>query len=257
MLNFASICPHPPIIIPGVGNEKDLEKCSKTIEAMRTLASYFKKQKIDSAVVIMPHGQLLSDKFAVYNSKSFTTSLPGALLCYDGDQDLSRKILKIKETEEVKQGNINYSFSVPLYYLKQEIPSFKVVPINYSGRSIEDHFQFGKKLYSIIEKEEKRIGIIASGDFSHKLTPSAPAGFSKKGKEFDQNIINLLKDNKVKKILDFDQNLISEAGQCAYLSIVTLLGALSTNNTEPDLLSYQGPFGVGYGVVNYKIKNEN
>ncbi len=257
MLKFASICPHPPIIIPGVGNDNDLERCSKTVKAMHTLADYFKKQDLDSVIVIMPHGKFLTDKFAVYSSKSFTTSLPGALLSYQGDQELAKKILTIKETEKIKKGNINYSFSVPLHYLKEAQPSFKTVPINYSSKTPQKHFRFGKKIYSLIKKEKKKIGIIASGDLSHKLTPSAPAGFSEKGKEFDQKMINLLEKNQVDKILDFDQKLISAAGQCAYLSIVTLLGVLSSIPVKPDLLSYEGPFGVGYGVINYKIKDEN
>jgi AmmeMemoRadiSam system protein B len=256
MLKFASICPHPPIIIPGVGNETDLEKVSKTIKAMRDLGSYFEKLEIDSLVIIMPHGELLEDKFSVYKSESLTTSLPGALLSYKGDPDLAEKILEIEETEKQESGNINYSCSVPLYYLK-EAANFKVVPVNYSLKSIEDHFNFGKKLFSVLNESDKKIGIVASGDFSHKLTPSAPAGFSEKGKEFDKKIIKLLEENKTEEIINFDPALIKDAGQCAYRSIIVLLGTLSALDVDPELLSYQGPFGVGYGVVNYKIKNED
>jgi hypothetical protein len=32
-----------------------------------------------------------------------------------------------------------------------------------------------------------------------------------------------------------------------------LIGALSKMDFEPEILSYEGPFGVGYAVINFKI----
>ena len=42
-IKFASICPHPPIIIPTIGSSSDLRLVSKTIQAMKELADIFAK----------------------------------------------------------------------------------------------------------------------------------------------------------------------------------------------------------------------
>lgn len=257
MINFAAICPHPPIIIPGVGNEEDRTKASKTIKGMEKLADKFKKKKPTTVVVITPHAKFDPNNFSVYSSNRLTVSLPGAILNYEGNEKLAEKISNLDNTTKIESGKLDHGSGIPLYFLKEKQSSFNIVPINYSGLSIEEHFKFGKLLGKLLEDEEKKIAVIASGDLSHKLKPSAPAGFSKRGKEFDDKIINLIQENKVDEIINFDPELIRDAGQCAYRSIITLLGILSNKETNPELLSYQGPFGVGYGVANYKIMNEN
>ena len=57
-------------------------------------------------------------------------------------------------------------------------------------------------------------------------------------------------------ILNMGEELVEEAGECGFRSIIILLGALSnlqqtTYNLQ--LLSYEGPFGVGYLIANVKI----
>jgi len=51
-----------------------------------------------------------------------------------------------------------------------------------------------------------------------------------------------------------DKNLVEEAGECGYRSIIILLGALDGLDWKPEILSYEAPFGVGYLVANFKIK---
>ena len=48
-------------------------------------------------------------------------------------------------------------------------------------------------------------------------------------------------------------DLIREAGECGYLSIIILLGLLSEiKGSKFKSLSYEGPFGVGYLVANIR-----
>ena len=46
-----------------------------------------------------------------------------------------------------------------------------------------------------------------------------------------------------------DERLVSVAGECGLRSILILLGILSGNKIKPEVLSYEGPFGVGYLVA--------
>jgi hypothetical protein len=72
-------------------------------------------------------------------------------------------------------------------------------------------------------------------------------------KEFDQKIIGFLRKKKVKEIINMDSKLIEEAGECGYRSILILLGILDNTDWEPEILSYQAPFGVGYLTANFKL----
>lgn len=267
MLNFVSICPHPPIIIPTIGSPEDLAKVKNTINEMEELREEFEKKKPETIFLISPHGpvdftnitltqtQKLSGNFTMFNDRESSFS-------FENDQEICQEIknqckkknipLRMYEKSELDHGTL-----IPLYYLTKNYKP-KVVPVAYSMIDISLHFTFGKILEKIASNSNKKIGIIASGDLSHCLTPEAPAGYTPRGKEFDEKIIDFLKKNDIKGILNMDEMLIEEAGECGYKSIVILLGALSALKTakwKMEILSYEAPFGVGYLVANTKFEN--
>ena len=266
MLKFASICPHPPIIVPTIGSLPDLKKVSKTVEAMEKLAEIFVKSTPDTVIVISPHGPVDFNQFTIndsptlaghfYNFGDFQTEL-----IFKNNLELVEQIEKESKNakiplRKVNLGELDHGALVPLYYLAKEHPNFKVVPIAFSYLDIETHFKFGKALRKVIDSQDKKVAIVASGDLSHRLTPEAPAGYNPRGKEFDEKLVELLKKKDDKGILNMESDLIEEAGECGYRSIVILLGALNGLKYHSETLSYQGPFGVGYLVASFKIKNE-
>ncbi|PIZ48331.1 hypothetical protein COY29_03960, partial [Candidatus Woesebacteria bacterium CG_4_10_14_0_2_um_filter_39_14] len=95
---------------------------------------------------------------------------------------------------------------------------------------------------------------IASGDMSHRLKEDGPYGFHPSGPQFDQEFIRLLKNKDIRGILNLNPRLIEEAGECGLRSFSMLLGALTADKTDwqPEILSYEGPFGVGYLVAKLK-----
>lgn len=52
---FASVSPHPPIILPSVGSEEDRKKVKKTIESLEKLGKKLKEAKPDSIIISAPH----------------------------------------------------------------------------------------------------------------------------------------------------------------------------------------------------------
>ena len=50
-------------------------------------------------------------------------------------------------------------------------------------------------------------------------------------------------------VFSLDGAIREEAGECGYRSLVVALGALP--GTRPEVLSYEGPFGVGYMVARF------
>ena len=83
--------------------------------------------------------------------------------------------------------------------------------------------------------------------------PDAPSGYSPKGKEFDDKLVELVRNYDVEGILKFDPELAEAAGQDALWSIAIMLGALDGKKVKPEVLSYEGPFGVGYMIASFGI----
>ena len=260
MFCFSAICPHPPIIVPGIGSPADLEIVKKTVEAMENLAEKFAEAKPETVILISPHGPvemnrmiinktpLLKGDFQMFgNSKSFE---------FENDLDLIQEIENICQEKNISLGSVenfplDHGALVPLSYLSKNYSNFKLIHLAFSYLDYQTHFNFGKAIGEVIKKSDKKIAFIASGDLSHRLTLEAPAGYSPRGKEFDEKLIELIKNKNVEGILNLDQDLIEQAGECGLRSIIILLGALSGLNYQPKILSYQGPFGVGYLVAEF------
>lgn len=52
---FAAIAPHPPIILPSVGSEKDRAQVKKTISALENLGKNLEEKNPDSIIISSPH----------------------------------------------------------------------------------------------------------------------------------------------------------------------------------------------------------
>ena len=266
MLTFAAITPHPPIIIPEVGGE-ETKKVQKTIKAMEKLARNLVKAEPDTIIIISPHGLIYPDRMNICRMPKLAGDFaqfgaPEITQKFENNLELAHKIAQKAQKEGIesllydngsKIYTLDHGVMVPLYFLIQEIGSVKVLPIAYSYLSREEHFGFGQIISEIAQKESKNIALVASGDLSHRLIPSAPAGFSPSGKKFDQKLVKLLEKNKVKEILDLPEDFVEEAGECGYRSLLILLGALHNRKYEPKILSYEGPFGVGYLVTQFVL----
>lgn len=269
-LNFVGISPHPPIIVPEIGGA-DVQKVSETILAMRKLANNFREAEIDTLIIISPHMLTYPDRFNICGmAKLFGTfaqfGTPDLIQEFNNDSDLAADI-----DENAKKANLNtilynnnaeffeldHGLMVPLYYLAKNLDSaLKIVPIAYSLEMTRaQHFSFGQVIAEVVKNYPGRVGIIASGDLSHRLIQGAPAGYSEAGKDFDKQLVDDIANNNSKNIMLYDDDFVADAGECGYRSILILLGALSNQNAKPEVLSYEGPFGVGYLVADFKLKD--
>ncbi len=259
-LVFAGISPHPPIIIPTIGQE-NLILVKKTIDAMEKLEEEFRKANPETVIVISPHGVIYTDAFSINFSEiyfgnfhqfgDFKTDLkfsPDLEFIHHFKEKLEGKLPIVL----IKEENLDHGSLVPLYYLTKNIQP-KIVPIGYSFLDYQAHLEFGRVLKEEIYLSKKKIAVVASGDLSHCLTPDAPGGYSPRAGIFDKKLITFLKDKNIKGILEMDQTLIEEAGECGLRSFLILLGILEKIKVKPELYSYEAPFGVGYLVMNFKF----
>jgi len=59
------------------------------------------------------------------------------------------------------------------------------------------------------------------------------------------------------KFLEFDEVFCEKAAECGLKSFILMAGALDGYSVKSNLLSYEGPFGVGYAVASYEPAGSN
>src|SRR5947207_2121632 len=66
---------------------------------------------------------------------------------------------------------------------------------------------------------------------------------------FDEQVVDAIARGDPSTVLNIDPDLRARAGECGYRSIVIALGSVGENLRDHQVLSYEGPFGVGYMVA--------
>lgn len=203
---FASICPHPAILLPDTGTKEEKKIVRKTVESLISLAERIKKVNPDRIVIFSPHE--------------------------------------------------DWGFKVPLYFLADKFGGSKIKYLT-SLKEPEFYFEEGKKIYSNLE-EDATYGLIASGDLSHRLKEDGPYGFSPEGPVFDAELIDSLQKKDVANILQLYRKY-PEAADCGLRPICFMLGILEAYSKDSgikwdvEILSYEGPFGVGYLTAGFNF----
>lgn len=175
-------------------------------------------------------------------------------------ENLGKKLKKANpELIIISAPHPDWGFNVPLFFLAKDFKG-KIETHLIELESPQFYFEEGKKLYqSTIYNLQSKIALIASGDMSHCLKEDGPYGFNPDGPKFDKAFIEALKKKDIDKILKLD-DMYPEAGECGLRSFCFLLGILEAHSAssgqawQPEILSYEGPFGVGYLVANFELK---
>lgn len=255
---MAAIVPHPPIIVPEVGQGEEL-KAEKTISGLIKLSEEIVDLNPETIIIITPHSEFNRHFFSVYTDNVLSGDFanfrsPHVKLEFDNDLDFIKELeFKIKEEfirlNIISSKPLDHGSMVPLYYLSKAGYRGKIVVINYNMLDKAKHKLFGQFIAETAAKLERKTVFLASGDLSHRLIPGAPAGFNPSAKNFDELIENSIKIGDYKAITNISNELREIAGECGYNSIMVALGVI---NDEPDqnaVISYEGPFGVGYIVA--------
>jgi AmmeMemoRadiSam system protein B len=256
---FGAIMPHPPILVPEIGRGR-IKEAAKSKKGMEEAARRIKAADPDTLVVVSPHGQVGQASVPVYtghifegNFAMFGASRP--VFSLKGDAELGHALIKDCElASDCPETMLDHGALVPLSYLQAAGIQKPVLPVAIGFLPLPKLFEFGRCLAGTAGRLGRKIAVIASADMSHRLTQDAPAGYSPRGKEFDEKLVRLVKDYDVNGILNFDPALADEAGQDALWSIAVLLGALDGARVKHELLSYEGPFGVGYMTAAFEVK---
>ena len=223
----------------------------------------------ETIIIVSPHSTIYGDSFHIspgFKAKGTMKAFGADELSIDVsyDQSMVNNILKECEQNgipastkgELKQ-DLDHATFVPLYFLNQYYENYKVVRISPSGLSAVTHFEFGKAIDAAIKKDNKNVVLIISGDLSHKLLDNGPYGYSKDGPLFDEKIAKIIQSGKLIDFIGIDEMLAESAAECGLRPLQIMAGAMADRNFNPELLSYEGPYGVGYAVATFEIISDN
>ena len=264
----AVLVPHPPLILHDVGRGAEY-KIEKTIEAYKKAMRMISSLEPDTVIVITPHSSIYNDYFHISpgfigrgNMRKFGSDSLSMEISYD--QTLANDIAKISLENNIAAGTkgelleeLDHATFIPLHFLNEVYNDYKVVRISPSGLSPLKHFEFGKSIATAVEKEKKNVVVVISGDLSHKLMESGPYGYSKEGPVFDSKVINIIENGNLNDFLKIDELLAESAAECGLRPLQILAGILDDKSFSSSLLSYEGPFGVGYAVATFEVISKN
>ncbi len=257
--------PHPPLAVAGVGRGKEAEIAS-TLEAFREVGRRIAEISPDALVVASPHATSYYDYLHISPG-------PGAVGDFSsfGDPDdevevaYETRLAQAIEREAALAGipagsqgererDLDHGTMVPLTFLQAAGVNCPVVRMGLAGFSPLEHYRLGEAVNRACDLLGLRVVFVASGDLSHKLLAEGPYGFAAEGPVFDKIVCEAFSTADFGKLLEVDPALSDAAAQCGLKSFLIMAGTLDGRAVDAELLSYEGPFGVGYAVASFVPK---
>ena len=260
----AYVVPHPPLIIPEVGRGEE-KKIQLTVSAYERAMKEAAELAPDTVIIVSPHTVMYADYFHIAPGEEASGSFgqfgaPEVAVTAQYDAVLAKEIEMEAAEAGIEAGPVggrnaalDHAVMIPLHFLHAYTHNFRVVRLGISGLSPLDHYNFGKCVARAVETLGRRAVFIASGDLSHKLTPEGPYGFAPEGPRFDKACMKYLEEGDFLKLLRMERTLYERAAECGLRAFWMMAGALDGQALKIKKLSYQGTFGVGYGVVSLRV----
>ncbi|BCJ86599.1 AmmeMemoRadiSam system protein A [Effusibacillus dendaii] len=263
------LMPHAAVVLPEVGGE-DAAQVRVSYDAMLRIAREASELQPDIVVVVSPHGPVFADAFAVWGGQRIAGNLSefGASQIHVDcrlDQEVRELLLmrctdrrinafELEESTAREYGlarELDYGVVVPFYFLQKSGLEAPVLHIAVSGLSRFEHYRLGMAIGDVLTDLGRRAVVIASGDCSHRLTDDAPAGYHTDGARFDKLLRHWVETSNVAEILFADEELVANAAEDVLRPLSVLFGCFDRCQISLRIISYEGPFGVGYLTASF------
>jgi aromatic ring-opening dioxygenase LigB subunit len=155
-LTFIGITPHPPIMVPPVG-QSHLPRVERSVLAMRE----FSRRLLDSApqtlVIISPHSPIDWRAFSTRPDEELTGSFahfgaPQVRFAFKNDLPLIEAIEaeaaqnRLPFVTHGRRHALDHGALVPLYFFAEAGWQGPIVVLGFSGLPFDDHLEFGRCL---------------------------------------------------------------------------------------------------------------
>jgi AmmeMemoRadiSam system protein A/AmmeMemoRadiSam system protein B len=254
----AVLMPHAPILVPEVGGERG-GAARASVGAMRQAAERVMSFRPDSVALISPHSPRRPQAFGLWAGEHLRGSFdqfnaPGARVSLPNDMPLAREIAagagsRSLETWMIRDQTLDHGALVPLWFLAAAGWAGPTVVLSLSDPEDGGLDTLGQAIAAAARASRRRIAIVASGDMSHRLKAGAPCGFHPKARQFDDTFMALIRDGDYHGIANIAPALRELAAEDAVDSTVVAAAAVDWKAAGREVLNYEAPFGVGYGVA--------
>ncbi|MHC1765460.1 MAG: hypothetical protein AB9869_14355 [Verrucomicrobiia bacterium] len=255
---FAGLLPHAPVLIPEIGGPRG-NATGATVEAMKQLAARVVSARPEAIVVISPHsprkrrtfgiwgGDRLRGDFAEFGFPEVAIDLPNDVqLAAEMQNFVAEAGLGIRE---IPPWPLDHGAMVPLWHVVNAGWTGPGVVLGLCDADELEMTQLGHALEHAAGRVGRRVAVLASGDMSHRLARHSPGGFEPRAQEFDLGFIKLLGEGDYRSMRGMEPELVMLAGEDVIDSTLVAAAAVGWDATGHEVLSYEGPFGVGYGVA--------
>jgi aromatic ring-opening dioxygenase LigB subunit len=252
-LVFAAIAPH------GTLPEAPVAGADATHAALATLGERFDAARPEATIVLTPHNVHVEGHFAVVVAGTMAGSLadfdaPDVHLSVPVDVELARRCVVALRDDGIPVvsasfgGNdpqeatapMDWGVLIPLWAMggrsEPPVPVVAVSPAR--DRSPDEHVRAGWALARAARESGKRVALIASADHGHAHDASGPYGFDPAAAEYDEQVVELVRQNRLAGLLDLDPDFVAAAKADSWWQLLMLHGALG-DTWRGEFLSYE------------------
>jgi len=256
----AAIAPHGGIAVAELCDETELGVAAGTRAGMEALGQRFEAAAPETIVVLTPHNVHIEGAMAVIVagrlegvvgedgreiSMTSPVDLELALAFLDGLENAG-----VPATPVSYGGNrpaeaampMDWGALIPLWFMGGRAePAVPIVLVS-PARDLpgETHVAAGRVIAETAARAGKRIGLIASADHGHAHDPDGPYGFDPASAVYDRQIVEIVRDNRLERLLEIDPAFVAEAQADSWWQMLVLHGA-TDGAFEAELLSYEAP----------------
>lgn len=250
---------HAPIVIPAIGRDR-AGACAATTAAMRQAAGQVVQARADTVVLVSPHLPRSAEAFTratdalqVVDFRDF--GHPELHFALPADAAAGAALARMAGRRgmaltEARFTLADHGSGVPLWFLHEAGFRGRLLLLGFPWhRTPHGNRLLGQVLAEALTDLDRRWALVASGDLSHALQPGAPAGHHPRAAAFDAALVDALRHGPLEALDQLDPELRHLAAEDAVDSLQVAAGALGPGAACQEVLSYEGPFGVGYAVA--------
>lgn len=253
-LVFAAIAPH------GTLPEAPVDNAEATHAALATLGDRFDAARPDATIVMTPHNVHVEGHFAVVLAGTLTGSLaefdaPDVQLACPVDFDLALEtVVALRDAglpvvgasfgandARAATAPMDWGVLIPLWAMggrnEPPVPAVAVSPAR--DRPPAEHVRAGRAIARAADQSGKRIALIASADHGHAHDPDGPYGFDPAAADYDAQIVELVRQNRLDGLLELDPTFVDAAKADSWWQLLMLHGALGGAAWEAEFLTYE------------------
>jgi len=270
-LVFACIAPHGGIAIAEACGPDERDLAVVTRRGMEELGRRFHRAKPEVAIVLTPHNVHVDGAMAVITAGNVSGALeahPEVTLRLAVDRPFALAIRDAIAADGIPVAGVSYGANdaaaasfpmdwavlVPLWFMggRADPPVQTVVVAPARDLPYERHVAAGKAIAKAAAASTKRVALIASCDHGHGHDANGPYGYTPKSKEFDEEVVAIVKRDDLGALMRMDPKLPIEAKADSYWQMLMLQGALADAQWKGEFLSYEAPTYFGMLCASYE-----